>query len=571
MIKVIFISCVCLIFFGITSGSSSSSVRAIARSIVALEGQSVNLRCIPKPITAALRWTFGGGSLISGGLKFKLGRLNQTLFIKNLTMENSGEYNCHVVGVDDITATIDVNVKAADCLPSIAGGLIWDGQSANRTSVRRCSDLHSVFNSGLTVSRRCNEFGIWEDVDFSGCTMKPSMNREVIVDQTELPNNNQMDINSYESMVLNDLSGLIMNYEVVDNRTITLPNTLLRSTVSVAVIVSVTRSNVDDGSSQSSGGYTLPTMPFTGTHRIILSPASWCYCGKTFLLTGIPVCIGPGVPPCVMTSNGYECKSPIYAGNGIMCGPDSDGDGYPDDNLPCADYDEHCKEDVCPDVYSPESNNCIVCGKCPPPIPTSGGSGIAHYYVPKCLAEVDGTWLIYWPQTYEGSRAVARCSGNDSVGFATRECLEDGFWGEVQNITNCYSTELSILHNDSRQLNTYYFGDDETNEIDYTQSLSLNELTSSSVSRDLNSRTNSFNPLVPRDLDVANDILHTMISLLGYDETEDISIVAKDISSTISNLLNDPNIITYKLLDNHQDEILILSCCQCPIYSQLVE
>ena len=27
-----------------------------------------------------------------------------------------------------------------------------------------------------------------------------------------------------------------------------------------------------------------------------------------------------------------------------MCGPDSDGDGYPDDNLPCADYDEHCKE-----------------------------------------------------------------------------------------------------------------------------------------------------------------------------------------------------------------------------------
>ena len=89
----------------------------------------------------------------------------------------------------------------ADCLPSIAGGLIWDGQSANRTSVRRCSDLHSVFNSGLTVSRRCNEFGIWEDVDFSGCTMKPSMNREVIVDQTELPNNNQMDINSYESMV----------------------------------------------------------------------------------------------------------------------------------------------------------------------------------------------------------------------------------------------------------------------------------------------------------------------------------------------------------------------------------
>ena len=91
---------------------SPSSVRAIAQRIVALEGQSVNLRCIPRPITAALRWTFGGGSLLSGGLKFKLGRLNQTLFIRNLTMENSGEYNCHVVGGDDITATIDLNVTA---------------------------------------------------------------------------------------------------------------------------------------------------------------------------------------------------------------------------------------------------------------------------------------------------------------------------------------------------------------------------------------------------------------------------------------------------------------------------
>ena len=91
---------------------SPSSVRAIARSIVALEGQSVNLRCIPKPITAALRWTFSGSSLLSGGLQFKLGRLNQTLTISNLTMENSGEYDCHVVGIDDVTATIDLIVNA---------------------------------------------------------------------------------------------------------------------------------------------------------------------------------------------------------------------------------------------------------------------------------------------------------------------------------------------------------------------------------------------------------------------------------------------------------------------------
>ena len=42
---------------------------------------------------------------------------------------------------------------------------------------------------------------MWEDVDFSDCTMKPSMNREVIVDQAELLDMNQMDITTYESMV----------------------------------------------------------------------------------------------------------------------------------------------------------------------------------------------------------------------------------------------------------------------------------------------------------------------------------------------------------------------------------
>ena len=100
----------CLVAF-IPHAGLPSSVRAIARSIVALEGQSVNLRCIPKPFTAALRWTVGGRSLSSVELDYKLGRLNQTLTINNLTMENSGEYFCHVVSADDVTATIHLIVK----------------------------------------------------------------------------------------------------------------------------------------------------------------------------------------------------------------------------------------------------------------------------------------------------------------------------------------------------------------------------------------------------------------------------------------------------------------------------
>ncbi len=33
-----------------------------------------------------------------------------------------------------------------------------------------------------------------------------------------------------------------------------------------------------------------------------------------------------------------------WAGNGNICGPDSDIDGYPDAPLPCIDNDKHCRE-----------------------------------------------------------------------------------------------------------------------------------------------------------------------------------------------------------------------------------
>ena len=96
------------------------------------------------------------------------------------------------------------------------------------------------------------------------------------------------------------------------------------------------------------------------------------------------------------------------------------------------------------------------------------------------------------------------------TGFVSRRCTENGTWGEVLNVTNCYSVELSLLQDDTRQLNTFYFGGDG-DEIDYTQTLSIDALNPSIMSRGLSSHTNSTNPIVPRDLNVANDILNKII------------------------------------------------------------
>lgn len=87
-------------------------MRAIARSIVALEGQSVILRCIPNPFTTSLRWTFDGKNLSNRGLNYTLGLLSQTLTINHLAMEDSGNYTCQVVGADDVTANIQLTIKA---------------------------------------------------------------------------------------------------------------------------------------------------------------------------------------------------------------------------------------------------------------------------------------------------------------------------------------------------------------------------------------------------------------------------------------------------------------------------
>ena len=91
-----------------------SNVRAVARNVIAVEGQEVDLRCITRPAYNVLRWTFNGTDLVDQGenlIEFRPVGLNQSLTILNAKTENSGRYSCHIVGAD-INADIRLTVTS---------------------------------------------------------------------------------------------------------------------------------------------------------------------------------------------------------------------------------------------------------------------------------------------------------------------------------------------------------------------------------------------------------------------------------------------------------------------------
>ncbi|XP_065911525.1 adhesion G protein-coupled receptor L3-like [Dysidea avara] len=539
-----------ILFCGINSGSTQpSNVRAVARNVIAVEGQEVDLRCITRPAYNVLRWTFNGTDLVDQGenlIEFRPVGLNQSLTILNAKTENSGRYSCHIVGAD-INADIRLTVTSVDCPPSIAGGLIWNGQRVGSTSLQRCSNLHENFHSGVFISRVCTIRGQWEDVDFSSCTMQ-LYSDPVIVAQGQVLSNNESYIDEFRDEVFRSYGTL--NYEVIDYHIVTLPNNATMNTVSIAVISSVYRPDENESSGDEDGPGPVPLNQLTIDNATTVTqfiPDYQCSCdGNVRPTSKKQICVGPSVPPCVKTDMGYQCNHPIYVGNGVKCGLDSDSDGYPNVQLDC--QNESCVQDICPNVYSIAPDGLQDGSVCGMGDPNLGGPGIdingsAAVNFTGCPSEVDHIWFILWPRTANGFIATQKCNGVGLVGLVTRLCRENGTWGRISGIQNCYSIEFLRLQGSTINLRNFYFGDDDTDVYDQTQSHTLRD--SLSVIRELRSLTNSSNPITPNDLIVANDIIRTIIRVEGYNEKYDYQTVVEDLSSVISNLLNTSNRVSY--------------------------
>jgi len=89
---------------------SGQPVYAVAQTVIALEGQSVKLRCFTNPIDTILTWTFNGIDLPAGE-SYVLTGLNHTLTISTARLQDSGKYGCHIPGTI-INDTITLKVKS---------------------------------------------------------------------------------------------------------------------------------------------------------------------------------------------------------------------------------------------------------------------------------------------------------------------------------------------------------------------------------------------------------------------------------------------------------------------------
>ena len=58
------------------------------------------------------------------------------------------------------------------CLgPTLSHGLIWSTTPVNQTALIQCSEISTSFWSGLYVTRKCLDGGVWDEVDVSQCTI----------------------------------------------------------------------------------------------------------------------------------------------------------------------------------------------------------------------------------------------------------------------------------------------------------------------------------------------------------------------------------------------------------------
>ncbi|XP_065894114.1 uncharacterized protein [Dysidea avara] len=505
-----------------------------ALQITILEGDTVRFNCIPSPRDLPIIWSYNV-TMVSDAQQtsFSPPNLNHTLTINDVTVPNTGVYTCQLLEIIFFVQPSEIllNVLQA-CQSNYSMGILWPRQTSNTLARVRCSLLHSSFRSGVDITRMCYSNGEWADVDMSACTMRSDA-RPLVMMETD----NGGDVTLIVSEITNILSENSYMLSTSSSQSFSSFNTLV-------ILVTIS----DDTISDNVTSVILEDVSFNVSFVTVFIPAFQCSCNQSLSLNNSVnyICIGPSVSPCVKTIDGrYECNTPTYTGNEVRCGLDSDSDGYPDVQLGC--IEPQCEMDVCPLIYNSDGNTDEPCT-------------LDQQSDAVCRSENDTTWGIEWPTVPVGSVATQKCPGlAESSGLASRNCLQNGQYDDNIDVTQCRNMELVSLNDRAIQSAEILRNNTNNDTMDLTVIFDINEV--QIISEELTILTNtSGRPLVPNDLNTSNSVLSSLISVMSIASreimenttAENLEPVLQNISSTIDNMLETSNMISYEEAGNMQ-------------------
>ncbi|XP_065903420.1 uncharacterized protein [Dysidea avara] len=521
-------------------------------SVTILEGQSVTLSCSPSIMELAMTWIHNGTNIVVDDITFSAS--NQNLIIRNALTTHSGVYTC-IATADEISAkeNISVNILPA-CENDFSEGLFWPNSRQDLLVTQSCSLLHLSFRSGVNIGRQCESDGSWSPVDLRNCTMFIGSQPVVIVYFTVSFNNTDAmtSVNIVDKVleVLQDYFG--MNHLDIGNpvnRTwsYNLNNGVMFMSFSISfnlqtmplssrnILTDVQDSLRTNENNIFPTGYSLTNQGF----QVLLFQTSLsCSCSVNINNDdrNFTVCSGPSVAPCLCDSHSCMCNSPTFAGDGNVCGLDSDSDGFPDVDLGCDE--PTCDQDKCLDVFSIDSDG------------TQSDVFCKEMDDLGCQLEQDDIWNITWPATVVAETAIQKCPGGSEVeGLASRRCVSDDQWASP-DVSQCQTieqirllmraVELSNLVNntitsENRDLTVMFMP-----EILVEIATELDEITNPSESQ----------PLLPNDisssaitLDIIIAVTETVIGDIGQQMSMQI---VENVVDILDNLLDERNDISFQ-------------------------
>ncbi|XP_065913065.1 hemicentin-1-like isoform X2 [Dysidea avara] len=500
----------------------------LSSRITILEGDRINMSCIPSNLEIAIEWKFSDREIVDSAYHQLTPQvLNHYLTIPQLDASDNGTYTCAVAITERVEKTITLNIVPT-CLEDYSNGLRWPTTRRNTVRALKCSELHPSLRPGVNIERFCKHDGNWDTIDFSACTALPDAISIVIV---------SFKVNVSESAAevvaenVTDQFKSSNNISFSNYKIMYYPLTLSDNTG-----VSIKFNTSDDISVINDISQTLPSTVMNSTYEVnIYIPGSNCSClAESDRRT---ICKGPSRSPCNCTADTCECVSPFVGKDG-SCGIDSDGDGFPDVQLNCAGL--KCEKDICVDDYSvfPDgTQNELICN--PPVIDEDTFTG--------CYPENDTQWDIRWPTAERGEEVIQKCPGGaESLGLASRKCDGDPAEWQEPDVNNCSTVEITRIMEEAERLDEILKNALNSENADLT--IMVEPEVVEAITEELASLTDNEETILPNDL--ANT-LGTIDSLISVSEAIEVDQnTLENLVDATSNIIDPSNMVAFGTLEN---------------------